>query len=86
MPTRSYLWLTKEAPFSVKDVKKLQKWLDSKHHLRYVTEPFGDVMLYAVPIIGYQHWSNGRLDLAIDMLGTRFIPMNVLLNKGLFYR
>ncbi|WP_256756997.1 hypothetical protein [Cohnella sp. WQ 127256] len=79
-------WLTKEAPFSVKDVKKLQKRLDTKLHLRYVTEPFGDAMLYAVPIIGYQRWSNGRMDLAIDMLGTRFIPLDALVNKGLFYR
>jgi hypothetical protein len=79
-------WLTKEAPFSVKDAKKLQNRLNNKQHLRYVTEPFGDAMLYAVPLIGYQRWSNGRLDLAIDMEGTRFIPLNSLLNKGLFYR
>ncbi|MCD9026136.1 hypothetical protein [Cohnella silvisoli] len=79
-------WLTKEAPFPAKDAKKLQSRLNNKQHLRYVTEPFGDAMLYAVPVIGYQRWSNGRMDLAIDMEGTRFIPLSVLLGKGLFYR
>jgi hypothetical protein len=79
-------WLTKEAPFPAKDAKKLQSRLNSKQHLRYVTEPFGVAMLYAVPVIGYQRWSNGRLDLAIDMEGTRFIPLGALLGKGLFYR
>jgi hypothetical protein len=79
-------WLTKEAPFPAKDAKKLQSRLKGKQHLRYVTEPFGDAMLYAVPVIGYQRWSNGRIDLAIDMEGTRFIPLDLLLGKGLFYR
>lgn len=80
-------WLTKEAPFPAKDAAKLQKRLNNKQHLRYVTEPFGDAMLYAVPVVGYQRWSNGRLDMAIDMQGTRFIPLDAMLsNKGLFYR
>lgn len=79
-------WLTKEAPFPAKDASKLQKRLNNKQHLRYVTEPFGDAMLYAVPIVGYQRWSNGRLDLAIDMQGTRFVPLDVLTSNGLFYR
>ncbi|WP_372663740.1 hypothetical protein [Cohnella sp.] len=79
-------WLTKEAPFPAKDAKKLQSRLKNKQHLRYVTEPFGEIMLYAVPVIGYQQWSNGRMDLALDMEGTRFIPLKALLRKGLFYR
>ncbi len=80
-------WLTEEAPFPAKEASTLQRRLNGKqHHLRYVTEPFGDAMLYAVPVIGYQSWSNGRLDLAIDMAGTRYIPVGSLLDKGLFYR
>jgi len=79
-------WLTKEAPFPAKDASKLQQRLNDKHQLRYVTEPFGDAMLYAVPVIGYQRWSNGRLDMAMDMEGIRFIPVNTLLKNGLFYR
>ncbi len=79
-------WLTKEAPFSAKDARKLQKRLDEGKQLRYVTEPFGDAMLYAAPVIGYQSWSNGRIDVALDMEGTRFIPLDDLLAQGLFYR
>jgi hypothetical protein len=80
-------WLTEEAPFPSKEASALQRRLAGKqHHLRYVTEPFGDAMLYAVPVIGYQSWSNGRLDLAIDMAGTRYIPVGSLIGKGLFYR
>jgi hypothetical protein len=79
-------WLTKEAPFPAKDTKKLQTRINKKQHLRYVTEPFGESMLYVVPVIGYQHWSNGRIDMAVEMEGTRFIPFSAMLNKGLFYR
>ncbi|RKP54390.1 hypothetical protein D7Z26_13635 [Cohnella endophytica] len=79
-------WLTKEAPFPANATANVQKRLDGKQHLRYVTEPFGDAMLYAVPIIGYQRWSNGRMDLAIDMEGTRYVPIGALLRQGLFYR
>jgi hypothetical protein len=79
-------WLTKEASFQAKDAKKLQSRLNSKQHLRYVVEPFGEAMLYAVPVVGYQRWSNGRLDLAVDMEGIRFIPIGAMLGKGNFYR
>jgi len=43
-------------------------------------------MLYAVPVIGYQRWTNGRLDVAIDMEGTRYVPLSSLQDKGSFYR
>jgi hypothetical protein len=79
-------WLTKEAPFPAKNAKKLQARLDNKQQLRYVIEPFGDVMLYAVPVTGYQRWSNGRIDISVDMKGTRFIPLGDMLQQGLFYR
>jgi hypothetical protein len=79
-------WLTKEASFSTKDASKLQRRIDYKQHLRYVIEPFGDSMLYAVPVIGYQSWTNGRMDVAVDMQGTRFIPLEELRKLGLFYR
>ncbi|MFC4596687.1 hypothetical protein [Cohnella hongkongensis] len=79
-------WLVKEAPFPAKDARKLQKRLDEGKPLRYVTEPFGDAMLYAAPVIGYLRWSSGRVDIALDMAGTRFIPLDLLLPDGLFYR
>lgn len=79
-------WLTKEAPFTNKEASKIRERLNNKQHLRYVAEPFGELMLYAAPVIGYQRWSNGRFDLALDMEGTRFIPFEVLTQYGLFYR
>lgn len=79
-------WLTKEAPFAKKDAQKILLRLYKKQRLRYVTEPFGEAMLYAAPVIGYQRWSSGRLDLALDMEGTRFIPIEMLARYGLFYR
>ncbi|MFC5404150.1 hypothetical protein [Cohnella soli] len=85
-PYEKLPWLTGDTPFNAKDAAVLKKRLDSNKHLRYVTEPFGEAMLYAVPIIGYQRWSNGRMDLAIDMEGDRFIPIGAMLDRGFFYR
>ncbi|WEK55487.1 MAG: hypothetical protein P0Y55_05370 [Candidatus Cohnella colombiensis] len=79
-------WLTKEAPFATKDALKLQKHLNKRQHLRYISEPFGDAMLYALSIVGYQVWNQGRIDLAIDMNGHRFIPLVTLQQYGRFYR
>ena len=79
-------WLMKETPFPVKEVSKLQARLDKRQHLRYVTEPLGDTMLYALSVIGYQRWASGRVDVALDMDGQRFIPLSTLQSDGLFYR
>ncbi|MCC3374337.1 hypothetical protein [Cohnella sp. REN36] len=78
-------WLMDEAPFAADPAKLLQR-LASKGHLRFVSEPFGDAMLYALPVTGYQRWADGRTDLALDMAGTRFIPLETLTKLGLFYR
>jgi hypothetical protein len=79
-------WLTGEKPFASQDAKKVQSRIRSALHLRYVSEPFGDAMLYAVPAIGFQSWVGGRLDVALDMDGTRFIPLDTLNSYGHFYR
>lgn len=79
-------WLMKETPFPAKEVSKLQARLDKRQHLRYVTEPLGDTMLYALSVIGYQRWASGRVDVALDMSGQRFIPLSTLDQDGLFYR
>ncbi len=79
-------WLMKETPFPAKEVSKLQARLDKRQHLRYVTEPLGDKMLYALSVIGYQRWASGRVDVALDMSGQRFIPLSTLEQDGLFYR
>ncbi|MBO9596292.1 MAG: hypothetical protein J7559_00490 [Cohnella sp.] len=79
-------WLMKETPFPAKEVSKLQARLDKRQHLRYVTEPLGDTMLYALSVIGYQRWASGRVDVALDMNGPRFIPLSTLDPDGRFYR
>ncbi|WP_027085212.1 hypothetical protein [Cohnella panacarvi] len=79
-------WLMKETPFPAKEVSKLQARLDKRQHLRYVTEPLGDKMLYALSVVGYQRWASGRVDVALDMNGQRFIPLSTLDQDGLFYR
>ena len=78
-------WLTGKTPLSLQDQEKVQHRLRSSLHLRYVSEPYGDAALYAVPVIGYVSTSDGRLDLAVDMAGTRFIPLETLKQHGLFY-
>ncbi|WP_221469403.1 hypothetical protein [Cohnella nanjingensis] len=78
-------WLMDEKPFGADPAKLLQR-LANKGHLRFVSEPFGEAMLYALPVTGYQRWADGRVDLALDMDGTRFIPLASLQALGLFYR
>jgi len=78
-------WLTGESPISVQDEEKVQHRLNSSLHLRYVVEPYGDAVLYAVPVIGYLSIGDDRLDLAVDMAGARFIPIETLSQYGRFY-
>jgi hypothetical protein len=78
-------WVSGEAPADLKNSKEVQGLLRGGLHLRYVTEPYGDAALYALPVVGFHSWSNGRLDLALDMEGTRFIPLDHLQQNGLFY-
>ncbi|THF76592.1 hypothetical protein [Cohnella fermenti] len=79
-------WLTGEQPFDAAAQGALEKRLAAKLPLRYVAEPFGDKMLYALSVIGFLRWNDGRLDVALDMNGTRFIPLESLTRNGLFYR
>jgi len=79
-------WLTDEQPLSVHNAKKVQNRIRSGLHLRYVTEPYGDAVLFALPVIGFVQWTDGRLDLALDMDGCRFIPLQTLEQYGRFFR
>lgn len=79
-------WLMQETPFPAKEVSKLQARLDQEKHLRYVTEPLGNTMLYALSVVGYQRWASGRVDIALDMHGERFIPLGTLSRDGTFFR
>ncbi|WP_156922099.1 hypothetical protein [Cohnella thermotolerans] len=80
-------WLMNEAPVGAgAGGEVLLRRIKQAKSLRFVSEPFGDRMLYALAVVGYQSWSCGRLDLALDMQGTRFIPLDSLRAAGLFYR
>lgn len=78
-------WVTGAPSLSVQDEEKVQRRLRGSLHLRYVVEPYGDAALYAVPVIGFLGAPGGRLDLAVDMNGTRFIPIETLKQYGQFY-
>jgi hypothetical protein len=78
-------WLMDEKPLPV-SADRLTERLRKGLHLRYVSEPFGDAMLYALPVVGYQAWTGGQLHLAVDMNGTRFIPLDSLQEHGRFYQ
>lgn len=79
-------WLMNEKPFSASNEKTLLGWLQQCKQLRYVTEPFGDRMLYALAVVGYGRWPGGRIDIALDNEGTRFVPLSALRAAGLFYK
>lgn len=80
-------WLLGDKPFAPQPERLIAR-VKAKERLVYVTEPLGDKMLYAQSAVGYQRWQSGRLDLALDMNGPRFIPLDALVNvnQGLFYR
>ncbi|MBW5445144.1 hypothetical protein GE107_03580 [Cohnella sp. CFH 77786] len=84
-PYENLPWLTGKAPVSVRNGKKVQSLIRGGLHLRYVTEPYGDAALYALPVVGFVDWSGGSLDLALDMEGNRFIPILTLQKLGRFY-
>lgn len=79
-------WLMNEAPFDADDDADFVARVGQGHPLRYVCEPFGDKMLYAIAVVGYAGWSGGRIDAALEMYGSRFVPLSTLRSYGLFYR
>lgn len=85
-PFERLSWLMNEKPFSVQDEASLSRWLDQNKQLRFTTEPFGDRMRYVLAVIGYERWSDGRIDVALDNEGVRFIPLTALRAAGLFYK
>jgi hypothetical protein len=78
-------WVTGAAPLQVQNQKKVQSLIRKGLHIRYVTEPYGDAVLYAVPVIGYVRHDGDHLDLGVDMAGLRFIPIENLMSRGRFY-
>ncbi|CAI6050308.1 hypothetical protein [Cohnella sp. JJ-181] len=85
-PYERLSWLLGDPPLSPQP-DKLTARIEAKSPLVYVVEPLGDRMLYALSVVGYHSWQGGRLDLALNMNGTRFIPLESLVKSadGLFY-
>ncbi len=79
-------WLTGEKAISADPAGPLLERLDAGLPVRFVTEPFGELMLYAVPVIGYVAWSGGRVDLVFDQNGPRVVPLDTMRDLGHFYR
>ncbi|WP_424768957.1 hypothetical protein [Paenibacillus sp. sgz302251] len=84
-------WLTKE-PLHVNtsSYSSLFKSLNNKEQLRYAAELFDGQMLYVWSVVGYNKWDNDHLYLALEegLDGTerRYIPLQLLLELGHFYR
>jgi hypothetical protein len=79
-------WLMGEAALPADSAEPILKRLRGGLHVRFVSEPFGDPVLYALPIIGYVAWSGGRVDLAFDQNGPRFVPLVLMRELGKFYK
>lgn len=86
-PYERLSWLLGDKPFAPQPDRLIAR-LKSKASLVYVTEPLGDKMLYAQAVVGYHSWQGGRVDLALEMNGRRFVPLEQLTGQtdGLFYR
>lgn len=84
-------WLT-DAPLEIDPVKysSLLIRINAKEQLRYVAERFDDEMLYAWSVVGYHNWSGGQAYIALEAQEEsglrRFIPLQLLLGLGSFYR
>lgn len=79
-------WLTGEAALSADPAAPLLKRLETGLPVRFVSEPFGGLMLYALPVIGYVAWSGGRVDLVFDQNGPRVVPLDTMRRLGNFYK
>jgi len=86
-PYERLSWLLGDKPFAPQPDRLISR-LKSKAPIVYVTQPLGDKMLYAQTVVGYHSWQGGRVDLALEMNGRRFVPLEQLTGQtdGLFYR
>src|SRR5690606_31839399 len=79
-------WITGEAPLPADSPQSILERLREGLPVRFVSEPFGDPVLYALPVVGYVAWSGGRIDLVFDQFGLRFVPYAQLKELGKFYK
>lgn len=79
-------WIMGEAPLPADPPETILERLREGLPVRFVCEPFGDPVLYALPVVGYVAWSGGRIDLAFDQFGFRFVPLDLMRELGQFYK
>lgn len=84
-------WLTKEPlQINAKTNSSLLIKMNSKEQLRYTAELFDGQMLYVWSVAGYHKWDNGFIYIALenneDGSDRRYLPINLLVDNGEFYR
>jgi len=79
-------WIMGEAPLPADPPQTILERLREGLPVRFVSEPFGDPVLYALPVVGYVAWTGGRIDLALDQFGLRFVPLDLMRELGKFYK
>ncbi|MFD0588127.1 hypothetical protein ACFQZE_08950 [Paenibacillus sp. GCM10027627] len=84
-------WLTKPA-LSIKngDYSSLLQAISSKKEIRYTVDSFGGTLTQVWSVVGYDKWDSGELFLALDTdednADRRYIPIELLVEMGRFYR
>lgn len=78
-------WLSKPgAP--LQSLQQVQHELAASRLVTYVTELYGDNVIYAVATTGYQEWQSLGTYIRLDHIGTRYIPAQLLLAEGEFHQ
>ncbi|BBH19466.1 hypothetical protein Back11_08110 [Paenibacillus baekrokdamisoli] len=77
-------WLTK-SPLTSEQVTKLPELLNHKAQIRFTAELYDKSVLFVFPTIGYHCWNNNSIYVAFDQEGTRYVSLNTIKTKGLFY-
>ncbi len=64
--------------------------INNKEQLRYTAELFDGQMLYVWSVVGYNKWDTGHIYVALEAGGDgtdrRYIPLQLLIELGRFYR
>lgn len=84
-------WLTnKPITLSSNSYTPLFAKINNKEQLRFTAELFDGQMLYVWSVVGYNKWDNGQIYVALesseDGSDRRYIPLQLLIELGHFYR
>jgi hypothetical protein len=56
-----------------------------KNKITYTASIFDDNALIPLAVVGYHHWDLGKSYIALEHLGTRYIPYTIVRKQGEFY-